>query len=135
VFWVLQATGWGLWLTDQLLWIVFDLVLQKEMPVMFSADALLQISEIPSVTWNAPPGDENFDFATACSASSRTQTQLGIARLELNYFRPHNRLAFAFTYEWWANRKGTDCAGRASGFGVKFSGGLLLSATYGHVEA
>ncbi|HWX94473.1 MAG TPA: hypothetical protein VNY29_17725, partial [Terriglobales bacterium] len=41
VFWMLQATGWGLWLLDQLLWIVFDLVLQKQMPEMFSADALL----------------------------------------------------------------------------------------------
>jgi Diguanylate cyclase, GGDEF domain len=47
VFWVLQATGWGLWLTDQLLWIVFDLVLQKEMPVMFSADALLFMAGVP----------------------------------------------------------------------------------------
>jgi diguanylate cyclase (GGDEF)-like protein len=47
VFWMLQATGWGLWLTDQLLWIVFDLVLQKKMPVMFSADALLFMSGVP----------------------------------------------------------------------------------------
>ncbi len=47
MFWILQATGWGLWLTDQLLWIVFDLVLQKKMPVMFSADALLFISGVP----------------------------------------------------------------------------------------
>ena len=47
VFWILQAAGWGLWLTDQLLWIVFDLVLQKTMPVMFSADALLFMSGIP----------------------------------------------------------------------------------------
>jgi hypothetical protein len=41
VFWILQATGWGLWLLDQLMWIVFDLVLKKQMPEMFSADALL----------------------------------------------------------------------------------------------
>ena len=47
VFWILQATGWGLWLTDQLLWIVFDLVLQKPMPLMFSADALLFMSGVP----------------------------------------------------------------------------------------
>ncbi len=47
VFWILQATGWGLWLTDQLLWIVFDLVLQKEMPAMFSADALLFMAGVP----------------------------------------------------------------------------------------
>ena len=47
VFWILQAIGWGLWLTDQLLWIVFDLVLQKKMPAMFSADALLFMAGVP----------------------------------------------------------------------------------------
>ena len=47
VFWILQATGWGLWLTDQLLWIVFDLVLHKKMPAMFSADALLFMAGVP----------------------------------------------------------------------------------------
>jgi diguanylate cyclase (GGDEF)-like protein len=47
VFWVLQATGWGLWLIDQLLWIVFDLVLQKKMPAMFPADALLFMAGVP----------------------------------------------------------------------------------------
>ena len=47
VFWVLQATGWGLWLTDQVLWIVFDLVLHREMPAMFSADALLFMAGVP----------------------------------------------------------------------------------------
>ena len=46
-FWILQATGWGLWLSDQLLWIVFDLVLQKKMPAMFSADALLFMAGVP----------------------------------------------------------------------------------------
>jgi len=47
VFWILQAIGWALWLSDQLLWIVFDLVLQKKMPVMFSADALLFMAGVP----------------------------------------------------------------------------------------
>ena len=47
VFWMLQATGWGLWLTNQMLWIVFDLVLQKQMPEMFSADALLFMAGVP----------------------------------------------------------------------------------------
>lgn len=47
VFWILQATGWGLWLTDQMLWIVFDLVLQKKMPEMFSGDALLFMAGVP----------------------------------------------------------------------------------------
>ena len=32
LFWILQAAGWGLWLIDQLLWIIFDLVLQQKMP-------------------------------------------------------------------------------------------------------
>ena len=47
VFWILQATGWGLWLLDQLVWIVFDLVLQKQMPEMFPADALLFMAGVP----------------------------------------------------------------------------------------
>ena len=47
VFWLLQAVGWGLWLSDQVLWIVFDLVLQKQMPEMFSADALLFMAGVP----------------------------------------------------------------------------------------
>ena len=47
MFWILQATGWGLWLLDQLLWIVFDLVLQKQMPEMFSADVLLFVAGVP----------------------------------------------------------------------------------------
>jgi diguanylate cyclase (GGDEF)-like protein len=47
LFWILQATGWGLWLMDQLLWIVFDLVLQQKMPAMFSADALLFMAGVP----------------------------------------------------------------------------------------
>ena len=47
VFWILQATGWGLWLLDQLMWIVFDLVLKKQMPEMFSADALLFMAGVP----------------------------------------------------------------------------------------
>jgi hypothetical protein len=47
VFWILQATGWGLWLLDQLLWIVFDLVLKEQMPEMFSADALLFMAGVP----------------------------------------------------------------------------------------
>ena len=47
VFWILQATGWGLWLTDQMVWIVFDLVLRKKMPEMFFADALLFMAGAP----------------------------------------------------------------------------------------
>jgi hypothetical protein len=47
VFWILQAAGFGLWLSDQLLWILFDLVLQRKMPVMFSADALLFMAGVP----------------------------------------------------------------------------------------
>ena len=47
VFWMFQATGWGLWLIDQLLWVVFDLVLQQKMPAMFSADAILFMAGVP----------------------------------------------------------------------------------------
>jgi hypothetical protein len=33
-FWMLQAAGWGMWFCDQMVWIVFDLVLQKKVPAM-----------------------------------------------------------------------------------------------------
>jgi hypothetical protein len=42
---------------------------------------------------------------------------------------------FAFGFEWTANRNRTDCKALILGLGVKFSGKILLSATYGHVEA
>jgi hypothetical protein len=38
-------------------------------------------------------------------------------------------------FEWMANRNRTGCQTPISGFDAKFSGMLLLSATYGHVEA
>jgi diguanylate cyclase (GGDEF)-like protein len=46
-FWMLQAVGWGLWLADQLLWVGYDVVLQKKLPVMFSGDALLFTAGVP----------------------------------------------------------------------------------------
>ncbi len=49
VFWWLQAAGWGLWLSDQLMWILFDLILQRKMPSMYPADALLFLAGAPMV--------------------------------------------------------------------------------------
>jgi diguanylate cyclase (GGDEF)-like protein len=46
-FWMLQAAGWALWLSDQIAWIVFDLVLRKKMPSMYPADALLFLAGAP----------------------------------------------------------------------------------------
>jgi diguanylate cyclase (GGDEF)-like protein len=46
-FWILQATGWALWFSDQVVWIVFDLILQKKMPGMYPADALLFLAGAP----------------------------------------------------------------------------------------
>jgi diguanylate cyclase (GGDEF)-like protein len=46
-FWLLQAAGWGLWLGDQLVWIIFDLILQKKFPPMYPADALLFLAGAP----------------------------------------------------------------------------------------
>jgi diguanylate cyclase (GGDEF)-like protein len=46
-FWMLQAAGWGLWFCDQLVWITFDLILQKKVPAMFPADALLFLAGAP----------------------------------------------------------------------------------------
>ncbi|MGC1450445.1 MAG: diguanylate cyclase [Candidatus Sulfotelmatobacter sp.] len=48
-FWLLQATGWALWFSDQVVWIIFDLILQKRMPAMFPADALLFLAGAPMI--------------------------------------------------------------------------------------
>jgi len=47
LFWMLQAAGWALWLSDQLVWIAYDLVLRKQMPAMHPADALLFTAQVP----------------------------------------------------------------------------------------
>lgn len=46
-FWMLQSAGWGLWLCDQMVWVVFDLVLQRKVPAMYPADALLFLAGAP----------------------------------------------------------------------------------------
>jgi len=46
-FWTLQAAGWALWFGDQVVWIVFDLILQKKVPAMYPADALLFLAGAP----------------------------------------------------------------------------------------
>jgi diguanylate cyclase (GGDEF)-like protein len=48
-FWLLQATGWGLWLCDQLVWVTFDLFLRKKLPAMYPADALLFLAGAPMI--------------------------------------------------------------------------------------
>jgi diguanylate cyclase (GGDEF)-like protein len=48
-FWILQAAGWGLWLADQAVWIVFDLVWRQKMPPMHPADALLFLAGAPMI--------------------------------------------------------------------------------------
>jgi diguanylate cyclase (GGDEF)-like protein len=47
LFWMLQAAGWGLWLSDQVVWIAYDLIFQRQMPAMHPADALLFTAQIP----------------------------------------------------------------------------------------
>lgn len=46
-FWMLQSAGWALWFSDQVCWIVYDLILQKKMPAMFPGDALLFLAGAP----------------------------------------------------------------------------------------
>ncbi len=48
-FWMLQAAGWTLWFSDQVSWIVFDLVLKKKVPTMYPADALLFLAGAPMI--------------------------------------------------------------------------------------
>jgi diguanylate cyclase (GGDEF)-like protein len=48
-FWILQAAGWALWFSDQMVWIVFDLVLKQKVPSMYPADALLFLAGAPMI--------------------------------------------------------------------------------------
>jgi len=48
-FWMLQASGWALWLCDQLVWVVFDLLLKRKLPAMSPADALLFLAGAPMI--------------------------------------------------------------------------------------
>jgi len=48
-FWLLQTAGWGLWVADQMVWNVFDLLLEKKVPEMYPADALLFLSGAPMI--------------------------------------------------------------------------------------
>jgi len=47
VFWILFSVGWGLWLADQLLWLVYDVFLRREIPDLFAGDALLFLAGVP----------------------------------------------------------------------------------------
>jgi diguanylate cyclase (GGDEF)-like protein len=46
-FWTLQAAGWALWLSDQFVWIYYDLYLGHQMPPMHPADSLLFLAGAP----------------------------------------------------------------------------------------
>ncbi len=48
-FWLLQASGWALWLADQLVWVTYDLILRRPMPSMSAADGLLFLAGAPMV--------------------------------------------------------------------------------------
>lgn len=41
VFWVMQAVGWSFSLINQIWWMVYDVVLQKPVPMLFAGDVLL----------------------------------------------------------------------------------------------
>ena len=47
LFWMLQAAGWALWFSDQMVWVTWDLILQKKVPAMYPADALLFLAGAP----------------------------------------------------------------------------------------
>jgi len=48
-FWMLQAAGWALWLADQVVWDVWDLVFRERLPDMYPADAFLFLAGAPMV--------------------------------------------------------------------------------------
>jgi diguanylate cyclase (GGDEF)-like protein len=47
LFWSLQTAGWGLLLCTQSLWMVYEVVLRREVPNPFVGDVLLFLSEVP----------------------------------------------------------------------------------------
>ena len=46
-FWILQAAGWMLWFSDQMVWVTYDLIFHQKMPQMHPADALLFLAGAP----------------------------------------------------------------------------------------
>ena len=40
-FWIMQAVGWSISLINQLWWMLYDVVLQKPVPMLFAGDVLL----------------------------------------------------------------------------------------------
>jgi hypothetical protein len=76
-------------------------------------------------------------FACDCAASTQSHANPfgrlgGIGKTTFSH-----RIAWCspFMSEWTANRNRTDCNALMSGFRLRFSGKVLLSATYGYVEA
>jgi diguanylate cyclase (GGDEF)-like protein len=41
VFWIMQSIGWSIALINQLWWMYYDVVLQKQVPMLFAGDVLL----------------------------------------------------------------------------------------------
>ncbi len=48
-FCMLQVAGWSLLFADQMVWSVFDLILQRKLPDMYPADALLFLAGAPMI--------------------------------------------------------------------------------------
>ena len=46
-FCFLQAAGWALWFSDQMVWVTYDLIFRQKMPSMHPADALLFFAGAP----------------------------------------------------------------------------------------
>lgn len=49
VFWLLQTISWALLLVNHSIWMVFDLVLKRDVPDLFAGDALLFVSGVPAL--------------------------------------------------------------------------------------
>lgn len=69
LFWLLQASSWALLLLNHGFWMVFDLVLRKDVPSFFAGDALLFLSGVPALAGL---------LLQPHIASSKTNNRLGI---------------------------------------------------------
>ena len=79
---------------------------------------------------------ETFRFRDCPLGTQSHANPIGLSRRrEVTTFCHRIARHSPFKFEWMANRNRTDCKALMSDFSAKFSGDLLLSATYGYVVA
>jgi hypothetical protein len=92
-------------------------------------------SEVIRVVYEQLLLEKSFELRTARYADSHLVADLVTTQVPADHFQPQNRLTFALDVRMDGESKRTDSKVLTSRFGVKFSGKVLLSASYGNVGA